>query len=110
MISPPSTQIVHVHANGFGSELELDEVMQERSEALYDFLAGRNVFGESHPSSRPIVKVLPAGQLIEQECRSSSLRPGHGVRYRTGFRLPRSDRHGTDYDFKPVLSFFGVRL
>jgi len=59
---PEHSQVVDVLAKGFPRELELDQMMQEGPEALYDFLAGRKVFRESHPSSWPLVEVFAEWQ------------------------------------------------
>jgi hypothetical protein len=67
--------------------LELDQVIQEEPEALHDFLAGRNICGEAHPSLWPLVEVFAEGQQIERE---GGFGPGRGTRWATGFRFPRS--------------------
>ena len=105
--APEHPQVIHVLANGLVGELAVAQVLEERPEARHEFLAGRNIFRESHPPLRPLVEVLAARHGNDG---ARGLRPGYGLRYGTAFRFPQAARHGTDDDSKPVLSVSGIRL
>ena len=100
-------EIVDVFADCLSGERKLDQMLEERSEALDNFLAGRDVLRESHPALWPFVEVFAAVQPIQ---RAGALRPGRGLRYGTGLRFPGTHRHGTDHNSKPVSSFSGIRV
>ena len=106
-LAPEHPEVVHVLANGLVGEVAFAEVLEERPEARDEFLAGRNIFRESHPALRPLVEILAARHGIDG---AGGLRLGHGLRYGTTFRLSDAARHGTDDDSKSVLSVSGIRL
>ena len=101
-LSPENPKIADMFADGAARKLDLDQMIDKGEETLDELFTGRNVFGESHPSVRPFVEVLAAWQPSEG--------PVRGVSCGRSFVLTLLDNHGTNYDFKPMLSLFGVRL
>ena len=105
--STENPKVVRMSGNGAGGKLELDQMIQEGPERLQDLLSGRDVFGKSHPLAGPFVEIFATTEMIQRE---NGLRPVWGVRYVRSFLLTLLDNHGTDYDSKPVLPFFWIRV
>jgi hypothetical protein len=106
-LASENPKIVDVFADGAAGKLELDQMIDKGEKTLHELFTERHVFGKAHPAAGPLVEILAAGQLIE---RKNGLRPVWGVRWGRRFLLTLLDNHGTDYDSKPMLPLFGVRL
>ena len=100
-------KVVDVFADGFSRKLKLDQVMDKGTKAIDEFLAGREIFRESHPTLGPFMEILAASQLIQ---RNNSLRLARGVSYGRSFLLAPLNLHEIDHDSKPVSPSFGIRL
>ena len=106
-LATENPKIVGMFANRGAGKLELDQMDEERTKTRNELLTGRDVCGKSHPALGPVVEILTARKLIQQE---NSLRLVWGVRYGRSFLPTLVDHHGTDHDFKPVLPPFGIRV
>lgn len=84
-------------ADGVSGKLELDEMNEKGTKTLHQLLAGRDVFGEFHPSLGPFMQIFAAGKAIEHE---SSLGPVWDAGYGNGFLFRLVGDHGTDPNIK----------
>jgi hypothetical protein len=106
-LSAQEPEIVHVPSDRLWGKARRGQMLDEWPEVRQQLFAGRKVFFESHPGARPIVQVAAIRGNIGGRHRRG------GAVYSGGLRLRHHPRHGTDHDFKPLLSLLsssGIRI